>query len=261
MNGQFSRLINVSALAVALLGTAHRLGADDKPKDKPASLSPSSPAEQYQSLLKEFEKARQDYFKASEAAKTDEERATLKFPDTQQYADRLFELAEKYPSDPAAVDAFVWVVIYFRSGPPFEKAMGIVREKHLLSDKLAQLCDILGFAEPKGARSILREILSKNPHREVQGHARFSLAQLAKEPDFAEAEKYFNQVIENHGELKHSYRAGTLGDLAKGELFEHYNLSAGKVAPDIEGEDVDGQKFKLSDFRGKIALVDFWGDW
>ena len=38
-------------------------------------------------------------------------------------------------------------------------------------------------------------------------------------------------------------------------------LAAGKEAPEIEGEDVDGEKFKLSDYRGKVVLLDFWGHW
>jgi cytochrome oxidase Cu insertion factor (SCO1/SenC/PrrC family) len=35
-------------------------------------------------------------------------------------------------------------------------------------------------------------------------------------------------------------------------------LAAGTAAPDIEGEDSDGKKFKLSDYRGKVVLLDFW---
>jgi peroxiredoxin len=38
-------------------------------------------------------------------------------------------------------------------------------------------------------------------------------------------------------------------------------LAIGKVAPDIEGEDIDGRRFKLSDYRGKVVLLDFWGNW
>lgn len=38
-------------------------------------------------------------------------------------------------------------------------------------------------------------------------------------------------------------------------------LAIGKVAPDIEGEDIDGVPFKLCDYRGKVVLLDFWGDW
>jgi hypothetical protein len=35
----------------------------------------------------------------------------------------------------------------------------------------------------------------------------------------------------------------------------------GTVAPDIEGVDLDGVAFKLSDYRGKVVFLDFWGDW
>ena len=35
----------------------------------------------------------------------------------------------------------------------------------------------------------------------------------------------------------------------------------GNLAPEIEGEDIDGVKFKLSDYRGKVVVLDFWGDW
>ncbi|HCI91164.1 MAG TPA: thiol-disulfide oxidoreductase, partial [Verrucomicrobiales bacterium] len=35
----------------------------------------------------------------------------------------------------------------------------------------------------------------------------------------------------------------------------------GCTAPDIVGKDHDGKEFKLSDYRGKAVLVDFWGIW
>ena len=49
-----------------------------------------------------------------------------------------------------------------------------------------------------------------------------------------------------------------LGPKGRTELFELRNLAVGKAAPEIEGEDVDGVKFKLSDYRGKVVLLDFW---
>ncbi len=39
------------------------------------------------------------------------------------------------------------------------------------------------------------------------------------------------------------------------------SVKIGKVAPDIEGPDIDGENFKLSDYRGKVVMLDFWGDW
>lgn len=38
-------------------------------------------------------------------------------------------------------------------------------------------------------------------------------------------------------------------------------MGVGNQALDIEGEDLDGKFFKLSDYRGKVVLLDFWGDW
>ena len=52
-----------------------------------------------------------------------------------------------------------------------------------------------------------------------------------------------------------------LGAAAKAESFEFRLLTVGKMVPEIAGEDVDGQKFKLSDYRGKVVLLAFWGTW
>ena len=32
-------------------------------------------------------------------------------------------------------------------------------------------------------------------------------------------------------------------------------------APDFEAQDHTGKMVKLSDYRGKVVVVDFWGDW
>jgi hypothetical protein len=34
-----------------------------------------------------------------------------------------------------------------------------------------------------------------------------------------------------------------------------------RPAPEIIGKDLDGKPMKLSDFRGKVVMLDFWGDW
>ncbi len=39
------------------------------------------------------------------------------------------------------------------------------------------------------------------------------------------------------------------------------SLPSACAAPEIVGTDVDGKPMKLSDFRGKIVMLDFWGDW
>lgn len=51
---------------------------------------------------------------------------------------------------------------------------------------------------------------------------------------------------------------GTVGKRAEAGLFENH-LPVGTAAPNTAGEDQDGMKFKLSDYRGKVVLLDFWG--
>ena len=36
-------------------------------------------------------------------------------------------------------------------------------------------------------------------------------------------------------------------------------LKVGMLAKEIVGKDLDGNEFKLSDYRGKVVMLDFWG--
>ena len=55
---------------------------------------------------------------------------------------------------------------------------------------------------------------------------------------------------------------GTLAAIElEGEAYREKHLSVGKVAPDFDAVDVEGVAFKLSDYRGKVVLLDFWGFW
>jgi hypothetical protein len=52
----------------------------------------------------------------------------------------------------------------------------------------------------------------------------------------------------------------TSGQSPAGEKKE-VGTRVGLTALEIEGEDIDGKRFKLSDYRGKVVLLDFWGNW
>ena len=71
----------------------------------------------------------------------------------------------------------------------------------------------------------------------------------------------FERIVSDDGMSAVEYRRKRLGEAATSALFELKNLSIGKVAPDIVGEDLDGTPMKLSDYRGKVVVLDFWGDW
>ena len=45
------------------------------------------------------------------------------------------------------------------------------------------------------------------------------------------------------------------------KLDNFKKLAIGKTAPDQEAIDENGVKFKVSDYRGKVVVLDFWGFW
>ena len=53
----------------------------------------------------------------------------------------------------------------------------------------------------------------------------------------------------------------TYGDLATAMTFELNNIIPGKEAPEIDGSDADANRFRLSDYRGKVVLLTFTADW
>jgi len=50
-------------------------------------------------------------------------------------------------------------------------------------------------------------------------------------------------------------------DIGKVMLKPAVNLKVGDVAPDFNVKTLDENPIKLSDFRGKYVLLDFWATW
>ena len=176
------------------------------------------------------------------------------------------------------------------------KAIAILLRDHIRSDKLGEACRRMSYGFSKECETFLRTVLEMNPHRDVQGLACLRLAQflnarsqrldlLREQPQMAkryeglfgedylatlqrqnraeavrEAEAFFERAAEQYGDVKLPY-ADTVGVKAKSDLHEIRHLSVGKEAPDIDGEDQDGKRFKLSDYRGKVVLLYFWSEY
>lgn len=52
-----------------------------------------------------------------------------------------------------------------------------------------------------------------------------------------------------------------LGTMAEQSLFELRSLQVGQPAPETVGEDTEGKTFRLSDYRGKVVVLTFSGNW
>ncbi|MDR0835405.1 MAG: AhpC/TSA family protein [Tannerella sp.] len=56
-------------------------------------------------------------------------------------------------------------------------------------------------------------------------------------------------------------RATKLGQEKQSTIDKLVATSVGAIAPDFTQNDKDGKPVKLSDFRGKYVLIDFWASW
>ena len=75
-----------------------------------------------------------------------------------------------------------------------------------------------------------------------------------------EAEALYERAGIEFADVKLSPRARqTIGEYTRTRLNRMHALAPGKPAPEIEGEDVDGKRFKLSEYRGKVVVLVFWG--
>ncbi|MBC7816616.1 MAG: hypothetical protein IAG10_06990 [Planctomycetaceae bacterium] len=233
----------------------------------------AAPAAQYQKLLDEYE-------------------GGAKAP---ELAARFFELAEQHASDLVAVDSLVWVLTKLRIRPEAARALELLERDHLHNEQFAAACRHVARTPSVAAEKLLRKALEKSKNEKVRGQACRQLAflldqqasvvdQLKKKPESADRvmqfygaeygkhlksldreqlekkrEQHYELMLKSFADVKTS--DGTLGEIAEKALFRIRHLSIGRVAPEIDGEDIFGKTFKLSDHRGKVVVLSFWGHW
>lgn len=251
-------------VALLVLVPVCRAGAppDDKDKAKEGAAK-QTPEQQFQALQEAYRKQFNDFIQEYRKAKPEERQKIFneKYPKPQEYAKKFMKLAEEHPTSPAAVDALIWVATVTGYTAEGMKARELLLKDHIKSAKLGAIAANLADSGSPDAEQTLRRIIKENPHPQVKGQATYALAQVLHESNKdEEAEKLLNEVVKNYAALK-APRGGTLGAAAKGDIYEIEHFGVGKVAPNIVGIDEDGKKFQLKDYRGKVVLLDFWGEW
>lgn len=272
------------ALAAAVLAADPAPPQDKSVPPPEPTLPQGTPSEQVSALIQQHEEVMAAFWKLRDAAKTDVEKAVLfseRYPDSTPYAGLLLQIAEQNPKDPAAVDALLWVMRNGRrtlgdAEPPCVRAKRMLVRDHLKGPKAGTFCLLLELFNGYEAETvpIIRQVLADNPNKEARAKAAFALAKALRNLVRAgkaaaaanqEAEELLDRITQDKDSAAVSLGQGkkrvTLGELADRELFEVRNLLPGQPAPDISGEDVDGKPMKLSDFRGRVVLLEFWGHW
>lgn len=273
-------------------------GANPDAQPAKAVASDATRAERAESIQSRFMAAQETYYaefrKRLEGKDTDSmtqadweaiQKDLPAIPMEQLTAEAKQLLAEN-DGDDAALTVIAWMLN--NRLPDSESCEAMLAAKHMQSEKLESL--LTPFSPL--SEGFVRQVIAQTPHKSVRAAAQVTLAGKLNE-DLQTAERLKDAPEEERAQYEGwlgKERLEAIGKLdaqatrkeiialfetvereadpkseaaktAAGELFELRNLSVGMPAPEIEGPDLDAVAFKLSDYRGKVVLLDFWGNW
>lgn len=211
------------------------------------------------------------------------------------FSKRFLTYAKNHREAPEAIDALAWVLQKVRGRTDSDTALQLLGEQHLKSKRLGDVCPHIANSRSAKAEALLRRIFEKSPHTTVKATAGVYLGllldaedtiarQLKEKPELApRVLEYYGKEYGKHlssidrGQLEkqredvyakllkrfptEKIQDTSIKEYASQRLYYLRNLAVGKVAPDIDGEDISGKQLKLSDYRGKIVMLTFWGHW
>jgi thiol-disulfide isomerase/thioredoxin len=259
-------------IVVLLLASGGAAGQDN----------PLAPADKFKAIAESHRAAADAFNMAYNAAKTEEDRKrVLKEKGNKAspnfYAPQMLEVVRAHANDAASLDATRWLLARVPYAEETRQAINLLIQNRIEDESLELICASLYYYHCDAGDRLLRAAIAKSPHRKVQGLARFNLAvslqanadrmardgPKARQPLEMEAERLLQEVVDKYGDLKRDLKRddSTLGKLAEANLFSLRHLAVGKVAPDIEGKDLDGKPLKLSGHRGKVVLLVYWATW
>lgn len=256
-------------LLAAVFATAAGASVADEPK---------TVADKLKALQAEMQKSMAEAVKGIQAEKDPAARSKLiaeyqKIPNT--FAGKFLDLAKADPKDAAAFDAAM-TAASAGSSDAVEFVVATFGDDDRLSGAVAMLS-----RTPAGKKAVA-ELGEKSKSKAVRGVIRLNdLQQLAENTDYPrggkplpadESAKVFAEIGDKLKALTAEYGdakivsprgpAGTVGDAAKKLDFFINNLTVGKKAPVVECATLeDGNKAKLSDYKGKVVVLDIWATW
>lgn len=220
-------------------------------------------------LIERYNKQRNDVYEVYTKAKTEEERTeALKGMPGKEYVPEFRALAEEAKGTDTAVQAWLWVLRIGVETQEAREILALLLAEHVQSKAMGELCGELRYGAERfgqdATADALRALVAESPHEMVRASALFTLgAVLLASPQAeskAEGRDCLEAVVAEYGEVAYGADS-TYAKAAEGYLFELDHLQIGMAAPDFATLDENGAAWKLSDYRGKVVVVDFWGFW
>ncbi len=265
--------INIAVWLLALSASAAApLFAQDKDKatDAPGVVEANakSPALlAFELLEKDADAAYQTWMEAYRAAEPEARKEMGRSP-FKEITPKFEEGAAKYVGTDGAVPYLGWLVQNAgRSNPELgaNSFMTLLRT-HGMSPELSRIASMLpdfGYIvqnEKEEATKLIETISKSNPNPKVRGYAAYGILKPAIENNPVDSKEYMAAkatllaAMKDAGDKRLSKQVQSTIDVRE-------KFGIGIVAPDIVGADLNGVEFKLSDYRGKVIFLDFWGNW
>ncbi|BDS07700.1 hypothetical protein NT6N_27400 [Oceaniferula spumae] len=263
-----------TVVAASFVGVA---AADPNPPEATAAADTSSPATSAEAINKDIQEYEALYaaFMKKVRAEKDRQKAMKLYqevPKIEPYMERVLGHVEKNPTNASSKKALMWSLTYVRQ-QPLRSRIGKIFTTHFINDPLInEYAKSLSRSISPQSQAELRDIIEKSSNPDTKIYATYYLANnlsqsVRRFPNLSDEEKAAKTAESNRllKQLSENPEVAKLNEkLAKriaSVLFEQENLGIGCTAPDIVGDDHTGTVFKLSDYRGKVVLLDFWGIW
>ena len=173
-------------------------------------------------------------------------------------------------TDPESADiGALSAVGFYGDSETSSAAFNAIMKHHLDHKDIGKILSIAPRRVTPAYEAIVKEVM-KTGEGDDQVQAAISLAKYIplrdgkldrsalNDEELADLEKESKSLRELLGSFDGD---SELHKKAQDELFVLENLTVGAKAMNIVGTDLEGEEFKLSDYRGKIVFLDFWGDW
>ncbi len=235
--------------------------------------TPVQPAQKLEAVKQSFEDKQAEFRKNYGKVKDEAERKKL----SAEYQASLKQLlkdaraiAEAEAGTETAAEGWAFVLTNAPQVGNMElagKAFDILIAKHLASPAWKELAPTIGGLPSMGldeekVDKALHSLMEKSPHKLVQAAAMFSLGDYltgqSDELKHTDGLALLERVSKEFADVK---EAQDYVKRAEGTMFRIEKLQPGMPVPDFEASDENGVKFKLSDYKGKVVLIDFWGFW
>ena len=226
--------------------------------------SAQTPAQELKSLQDAYAKEEEAHYEALRVKIDKGEAVDMTGGPAKNYLPKALAIAKKARLTATADKAYAWAVTLAyqtSNADAMAEAVNGMLKNNANSAELKQSMMFIGYGvrDQNQAIKLLSRIEHYSTDREIKAQAVTMRAGLFYDDymgtgDIPRAKSIFNRVIKEYPDTEAAKRA-------KGVIFAMDNLGVGKVAPNFTATDQDGIQFKLSDYRGKVVILAFWGFW